>query len=33
LFEHVAISDELQDFLTIPAYDLLVTHEGPESMG
>jgi len=33
LFEHVAISDELQDFLTIPAYDLLVTHEGPGSMG
>ena len=25
LFEQVATSDELQEFLTLPAYDLLVT--------
>ena len=27
VFERVATSDALEDFLTIPAYDLLVTHE------
>jgi len=27
VFEQVATSDTLEDFLTIPAYDILVNHE------